>query len=230
MPDTKSELILYKLDGSPPSNSVMILGELIGLQITGKDVDLLNMKHKSEEFKKINPMGTLPALADGEYCISESHAIMKYLLEEYGTGDQKEALYPSDPKTRGMVDQVMFFDTGVLFIRVKDISLGAIFQGAKCPTEKQRQAVEDAYYVLEAYLQNSYLACDHMTLADIGAATTTNALQVSHRLDENKFPRTVNWLARMNEHALFKKINVPGLAMYTHVMKSCWEKNQQADT
>lgn len=43
-----------------------------------------------------------------------SHAIMKYLVSKYG-GDKTEALYPSELRTRGLVDQCMFFNAGVFF-------------------------------------------------------------------------------------------------------------------
>lgn len=49
-----------------------------------------------------------------------SHTIMKYLLVKYGN-KEKQALYPSDVREQALVDQAMFFDTGVAFIRVKNI-------------------------------------------------------------------------------------------------------------
>lgn len=39
---------------------------------------------------------------------------MKYLLSKYG-GDKRELLYPSDVRTRAVVDQCMFFNAGVFF-------------------------------------------------------------------------------------------------------------------
>lgn len=40
---------------------------------------LAKLEHRSEEFKKINPMMQVPAMKDGEFCLSESHAILRYL-------------------------------------------------------------------------------------------------------------------------------------------------------
>ena len=41
----------------------------------------------SNEFRKINPMGKVPALYDGEMLISESIAIMQYVMERFGPTD-----------------------------------------------------------------------------------------------------------------------------------------------
>lgn len=47
-------LLLYKQTASPPSNAVIMLGELIGLKFDYKEPALLKLEHKSPEFKKVN--------------------------------------------------------------------------------------------------------------------------------------------------------------------------------
>lgn len=47
-----------------------------------------------------------------------SHAIIMYLVDKYGKND---SLYPKDLNKRALVNQILFFDTGVLFARLKSI-------------------------------------------------------------------------------------------------------------
>ena len=59
------------------------------------------MEHKSEEYLKINPSGQVPAIKDGDFCLSESHSILRYLAESRGCPDN---WYPKDLKKRAIVD------------------------------------------------------------------------------------------------------------------------------
>lgn len=51
---------------------------------------------------KINPLHTVPTIVDGDYVLSESHAIVTYLADKYGKDDW---LYPKDLEKRGIVNQ-----------------------------------------------------------------------------------------------------------------------------
>lgn len=42
-------------------------------------VDIAQGKHKTTEYKKMQPFGKVPVLEDGEFQIFESRAICKYL-------------------------------------------------------------------------------------------------------------------------------------------------------
>lgn len=70
----------------------------------------------------MNPLGTIPVLIDGDYVLSDSHAIMIYLLSKYG-GNKSETLYPNDLQIRAAVNQALFFDAGVYFIRLKVVAV-----------------------------------------------------------------------------------------------------------
>ena len=42
-----------------------------------------------EDFKKLHPLGTAPALTDGDFILCETGAIIEYILEKYGEGRLK---------------------------------------------------------------------------------------------------------------------------------------------
>ncbi|CAB3239215.1 unnamed protein product [Arctia plantaginis] len=74
--------ILYMIDASPPANAVRMFADIIGLDLELKRLDMTVAEHKSPEYLKINPIGSIPALKDGDFVVSDSHVIMKYLLSK----------------------------------------------------------------------------------------------------------------------------------------------------
>ncbi|KAM3961278.1 glutathione S-transferase 1 [Aphomia sociella] len=219
--------LLYHVQGSPPSRAVMMLANIIGVELDYKELDFLNFEHKSKDFMKINPMGTVPTLRDGDFVISESHTIMKYLLTKYG-GEKGEILYPSDIQTRALIDQCVFFETGVYFVRLKVVVLPTIFQGLQGITPKHIADIEEAYGVVEAYLGDKpYLVGDHLTLADLSLGATTTAMETLHKVDPKKFPRVADWVARLQKESFFKNINSKGVAALSQLVQIYWEKNKK---
>ncbi|KAF3421802.1 hypothetical protein E2986_11895 [Frieseomelitta varia] len=63
------------------------------------------------EFVKLNPQHVIPTIDDDGFILCESRPIMGYLVSKYAKND---SLYPKDPKKRGIVDQMLYFDAGSL--------------------------------------------------------------------------------------------------------------------
>lgn len=134
--------------------------------------------------------------------IIHSRPIMGYLVSKYAKND---SLYPKDPKKRGMVDQMLYFDIGTLnenvikcYVRISFPFLysyiffffflntmifpqySAIFLGAHSLNEENVRAVERSCEVLNAYLNDrEYVAGDTLTIADFAIHTTICVLLVS---------------------------------------------------
>ncbi|CAH1645855.1 unnamed protein product [Spodoptera littoralis] len=220
--------LLYKSNTSPPANAVRMLADIIGLHLDLKDVSIPNMEHKSPEHLKRNPMGTIPTLIDGDFIISESHATMKYLLSVYSDYELRESLYPSDVRTRAVVDQCMFFNAGVFFPKLLGCVLPAVFGDLDGPTEQHKAEIDAAYSVLEAYLKDhKYIAADHLTLADLSVGATAISIQVAHKLDATKFPLTAAWISSLEDHPSFKKILLPGVQLLNEFVNAAWQKNRK---
>lgn len=112
-----SKPILYGVDTSGPTRFCLLTVSAIGLEVELRPVDFTKNQHKTAEFKKINPIQTTPVLDDNGVYITDSHAICTYLVQKYGSKEHQE-LYPTDLQARTMVDQKLFFDTGVLFVKL----------------------------------------------------------------------------------------------------------------
>ena len=67
-----------------------------------------------EKYIKINPMKLFPAFTDDDLLLTESRAVMCYLVDKYGQ-DNDHQLYPKKPEIRAKIDDRLFFDIGVLY-------------------------------------------------------------------------------------------------------------------
>jgi glutathione S-transferase len=57
----------------------------------------------SPEFRKINPVGVVPVIDDGDFRLRESNTIVRYLAEKHGRAD----LYPKDLQQRATIEAWM---------------------------------------------------------------------------------------------------------------------------
>jgi glutathione S-transferase len=75
---------LYDLPASPNARRVRIFIAEKGIDIPKQEVDLATGYNKTESYLEKNRLGRMPMLElDDGTCISESHAICRYLEEEY---------------------------------------------------------------------------------------------------------------------------------------------------
>jgi len=66
-----------------PSLAPVFTAEAAGINYTTNLVDLSKGEHKSEEYLAINPYGKVPAMKDGNFAMSESAAIMRYIARHH---------------------------------------------------------------------------------------------------------------------------------------------------
>lgn len=72
-----------------------------------KVINLAAGEHKTDEFTKLNPQQKVPTVDDDGFVMSESRAIMAYLVNEKCPDS---TLYPADAKTRFVIDQRLYYD------------------------------------------------------------------------------------------------------------------------
>jgi len=72
------------------------------IDIDEQVVDLMTGEHKKEPYAPINPNTMVPMLEDGDFRLTESSAILKYLADKIGS-----PAYPKDLKQRAKVNEIM---------------------------------------------------------------------------------------------------------------------------
>jgi glutathione S-transferase len=102
---------LYNYDLSVNCYKQRLLLSLLDVPYESIPVDFFpGREHKSAEFKKINPLGHIPVIVDGDYTLRDAHAILVYLAAKY---DPTRRWYPADqPELIGEVAQWMLFAEG----------------------------------------------------------------------------------------------------------------------
>lgn len=135
-------LKLYFAQGSPPSRGVLLLMRTMKLDVEIKNVNLAAGEHLSEEFLKINPLHQVPVLVDGDFILTESRAIMGYLVGKYNAGS---SLYPADALKRAVIDQRLYYDATVVF------EAGAQIIVSESKTKKIERVTKIIFFPFLAY-------------------------------------------------------------------------------
>lgn len=111
------KLILHGMKLSPCVRSTFVVAAAIGVEMEYEYVDLFQGDSRTTEFLEMNPLHSVPVLDDNGKYITDSHAILSYLVDQYGKDD---SLYPKEPYKKALVDQRLHFDSGILYIRLKN--------------------------------------------------------------------------------------------------------------
>lgn len=93
------------------------------LQFDLKIIDCGAGDQFKQDFLKINPLHQVPVLVDDDLIITESRAIMGYIVGKYG---QDSLLYPSDVAKRAKVDERLYYDATVVFSSILQIIVSTL--------------------------------------------------------------------------------------------------------
>jgi glutathione S-transferase len=98
---------LYDYQPSGNCYKVRLLMELLGIPYRSIPIDFYpGRRHKSAEFLRINPLGQIPVLEDGDFRLRDAQAILVYLATKF---DADRSWYPQDPGTMAKVNMWLAF-------------------------------------------------------------------------------------------------------------------------
>ncbi|XP_046990157.1 glutathione S-transferase 1-1-like [Schistocerca americana] len=217
------QLSLYHAEASPPCRTVRMLAHTIGLDLQLVDVDMLQEEHRKPEFVKMNPQHQVPVLGDNGFYLSESRAIIGYLVDNYAEDD---SLYPRDPKRRATVNRMLFFDAGTLWMSYSDYQM-PIFYGQPGDPEKEKKLMA-AFETFDKLLDGKEWATgSHVTIADYALAVTTSSAEWSG-VDLKAYSNVCRWLDRVKKAIpCFDEINNSSFAALKELLQKLTEKLAQ---
>ncbi|XP_065157565.1 glutathione S-transferase 1-like [Atheta coriaria] len=188
---------LYMLDLSPPARAVLLVEKALGIELEHIIVDLFKSEQNSAEYKQLNPQHTVPCYVDEDgTIISDSHAIMAYLVGKYGKND---SLYPKDLAKRAVVDQRLHFESGNVFPTLRVMVFPMWTGGEKCPTPKQIETLNTQYDFLNKFLSGKpWMAGNTVTIADFSLISSISSLLHMVPID-SKYTDLLAWVKRCEQ-------------------------------
>jgi glutathione S-transferase len=186
---------LYGFAGTRSQRALWGLNE-VDADFEYVSVNLLAGEHKRPEFLRINPVGRVPVLVDGDQIIPESAAIVFYLADKY----PQKALLPVDLKERAQVYRWTLFAVTELEQPLWRITRHSFLY----PPDKRspadialaREDFATMAEVLDKHLEGrEFIVGDRLTVADCVTVYLIDWANEVHLLDA--FPRLQAYLERL---------------------------------
>eukprot|EP01063_Lacrimia_lanifica_P022090 TRINITY_DN29798_c0_g1_i1.p1 TRINITY_DN29798_c0_g1~~TRINITY_DN29798_c0_g1_i1.p1 ORF type:complete len:227 (+),score=126.83 TRINITY_DN29798_c0_g1_i1:58-738(+) len=202
----KEKLALHSYWRSSCSWRVRCALALKGLDYEYVPVNLLKGEQRSEEMKKLNPMGQVPAFVVDGQALSQSLAIMEYIEETHAAGT---ALLPKDAFARAKVRELCgIIATGIQPIQnLAVIKMIAAEQGDDKKMEWAKHWITVGFEALEAAMEKTagkYSHGDEVSMADCCLPPQIyNAGRF--KVDMSKFPTIARVGKALEEHEAFQK-------------------------
>jgi glutathione S-transferase len=204
---------IYYHPASTTSRPLMLFAAESGMKADFQVVDLFTGEHTKPPYAGMNPNKLVPMLEEGDFRLTESSAILKYLADKAGS-----SAYPKDLKQRARVNERMDWINTQL---CRDLAYGLvypqIFPGHKRQSEEAQRATlawakqraADWLKVLDTHLLGAgsgYLCGSEITIADYFAAPFV-ALAEAVGSDLAAYPNVKRWLGRMKQLKSWQQVN-----------------------
>ena len=175
-------------------------------------VDIFTGVQYKDEFLAINPSHMVPVLEDGDFRLTESSAILKYLADTIDS-----PAYPKALRQRARVNERMDWINTQMS---RDFTYGFVYPQVLPMFKREDPAVQAATLswgrerargwmkVMDTHVlgANRYLCGDAITIADYFAAPFI-ALGDVIRCDYGAYPNVKRWLTSMKALPSWRKVN-----------------------
>jgi glutathione S-transferase len=201
-------MILHGASGSPFVRKVQVALALKGLPY--EQIQQLPFT-RDAEYRKINPLGKIPTLQDGDLTICDSTVICEYLEEAY----PQVPLYPSKPADRARARWLEELGGS----RVAELAAGIFFQRFMRPMVLKQEPdealvakiIERQLPPLLDYLEGQvpaqgFIFGDFM-LADMSLMSPfVNAAYAGYEVDAQRWPGFTDFIARVKAQPVVSEL------------------------
>jgi len=203
---------LYFHPASTTSRPVALFAADQGIELEYQVVDLFAGEQAQPAFSTINPNQAVPVLEDGDFRLTESSAILKYLADKTGS-----PAYPRDLQQRSRINERMdWFNTSLS----RELCYGFLYPQIM-PTHKrsdehaQRQTIAWARRNATRWLsvlndrwlgQNRYVCGERITIADYLGIAMITVGEVA-REGYSRWPSVARWIERMKDRPTWGSVN-----------------------
>jgi glutathione S-transferase len=203
---------MLKLFGANPSPFVRKVKVVLAEKNLPFEQEQTSPFPPSAEFKKMSPLGRIPAFSDGDKVLADSSIISAYLERTH----PQPALYPSDPYDYAralwfeeyadgglapVIGPRMFFNKIVGPLLMKTPFDEALFH------KTEQEDLPPMFSYLEGELKGDFLVGKSLTIGDIGVGTQfVNLLLAGVTPDAAKWPKLAAYLGRIHSRPSFKTL------------------------
>jgi glutathione S-transferase len=153
-----------------------------------------------------NPNGLVPVIVDGDLVLWESNTVIRYLAGRYGT----EALLPSEPKARALVDQwidwqATEFNSAWRYAFMALVRRNPEFNDPR-EIEASRRTWNRMVGILDEQLGRTggFVANEAFTLADVPIGLSVNRWLLTP-IERPSLPNVASYYERLSERPAFRK-------------------------
>lgn len=203
---------LYYHPVSTTSRPVELFARESGIQLDFQVIDLMTGEHMKSEFAAKNPTKLVPLLEDGDFRLSESSAILKYLADHVDS-----PAYPRELKARAKVNEMMdWINTQVCRDFAYGLVYPQIFGMHKRPTDEHhkgnlqwsKERAAGWFKILDQNILGAgkkYLCGDQITIADYFASSFVS-LGEAIGCDFAAYPNLKRWYEGMKSLKSWPKV------------------------
>ena len=178
---------MIKLYGAPQSRASIIQWYLeeLGLPYEFVNVNLKEGEHRQPTYLAINPFGKVPAIADGEFYLWESGAILLYLAEKANT-------IPANAQGQGVVNQWILFANSTL-------ANGLFIEAVR---EKEMPRLLGT---LEEILGRSpFILGENFSVVDVAVGSILSYVPIMLKLNFDGYPAVASYVQKLVERPAFQ--------------------------
>lgn len=197
---------MLKLHFAPLTRSIRIKWLLEELELPHEIVSVAYNRDGDKGFAQRTPSGNFPYVEDGEIGLSESGAIVQYVLEKYGEGRLEP---PMESPERAAYLHWLHFAEGTAANSINTIVWLTLYRD----DAEKHQAIIDAVrgtadqtfgQVEQVVGEQPFLAGREFTAADVMMGFTLWSAKMLGVLTESH-PRTLEYLERLTSRPAFEK-------------------------
>jgi glutathione S-transferase len=174
-------------------------------------VDLFKGEHHGDTYTKVNPNRMVPLLEDGDFRLSESATILRYLAETIGS-----PAYPKGLRPRAKVDELLDWFNSNFY---RDWGYGLVYPQVFPQHKRANDAVQSATVAWALDKSKVWLSVlnDHwlghgkatltgeLSIADYFGTSLVTAGELIHS-DFKPYPNVVRWIAAMKARPSYGEI------------------------
>ncbi len=190
-------MIVYGSSFSPFVRKTLAFAAEKGVEVEVKAIGLGN---RDAAFREASPFGKMPGFRDGDFCISDSSAIITYLEAKF----PDPALLPASPESRArtiwyeeFADTILIACMGKMFFNrfVMPRFMGKEGNLVEADRAEREELPPLIDYVEGIIPASGFLVDDRLTLADLAVASPfVNMEHVGFTVDAKTHPKTAAYL------------------------------------